>query len=386
MKSQNSQSKESYLNRIKRGLKTNYFNVLVFIAVCTLLIYSVWNWHITSIQLGRVIRVMTPFIIALFLAYLIRLLINFIQGVLRRIFGDRAKKGIWVFSFVISYILLIGFIVLTIIYIAPEVSNSIRHMNYSKLLQRAQDALNEFADQVPMISREFVNQKFNELQPTFWQYGTEHFVPAIYGFSKSVIGTIYNIVFGIVISAYFIIDKDNLVRQLNRFVYAFSPKGKEKKIWNTIVDCNRIFSGFLIGKAIDSLIIGVLCFIFMSIFSMPYAILISMIVGVTNMIPYFGPFIGAVPGILLYLLIDFKLAVMFAVLILILQQFDGWYLGPKILGETTGIKPLWVIFAITVGGAYFGVLGMFLGVPVVAVISYLLNKIVKGKLTKKKAL
>ena len=121
----------------------------------------------------------------------------------------------------------------------------------------------------------------------------------------------------------------------------------------------------------------------MSIFQFKYPILISVIVGITNMIPYFGPFIGAIPGVFIYLFIDPKMAIMFAIMILALQQFDGIYLGPKILGDLTGIKPLWVIFGITVGGAYFGVLGMFLGVPTVAVLMYILDLFLKKKMREK---
>jgi predicted PurR-regulated permease PerM len=122
----------------------------------------------------------------------------------------------------------------------------------------------------------------------------------------------------------------------------------------------------------------------LTLFHLPYALLLSVIVGVTNMIPYFGPFIGAVPGILLFLVIDPVKAVILAIIILAIQQFDGWVLGPYILGEKTGIGPLWVIFAITIGGAYFGVLGMFLGVPVVAVVSFLLTRAIDFNLKKKK--
>lgn len=120
----------------------------------------------------------------------------------------------------------------------------------------------------------------------------------------------------------------------------------------------------------------------MSILKLPYALIISVIVGVTNMIPYFGPFIGAVPGILLLLFVSFKYALIFTVLIIVLQQFDGLYLGPKILGESTGLRPLWIIFAITVGGSMAGVLGMFLGVPTLAVIAYILNYFIEKRLHK----
>ena len=124
-------------------------------------------------------------------------------------------------------------------------------------------------------------------------------------------------------------------------------------------------------------------YILMTIFRFPYAVLLSVIVGVTNMIPYFGPFIGAVPGVVLYLCIDPVQAVLFGFMIFVLQQFDGWFLGPKILGNSTGLTPLWVIFAITVGGSYFGVLGMFLGVPVVAVIAHLCSKWLDRRLKKR---
>ena len=121
----------------------------------------------------------------------------------------------------------------------------------------------------------------------------------------------------------------------------------------------------------------------MSIIGLPYAMLLSLIVGVTNMIPYFGPFIGAIPGVIIYLVIEPKYAIIYVVMIFVLQQFDGLYLGPKILGDLTGIKPLWVIFGITVGGAYFGVLGMFLGVPTVAALMHILSVIMEKKMKAK---
>ena len=134
---------------------------------------------------------------------------------------------------------------------------------------------------------------------------------------------------------------------------------------------------------IDSLIIGVLCWIAMTVLNIPYALVISVIVGITNMIPYFGPFIGAIPGVVLLIIVDIKFAVIFGILIFILQQFDGLYLGPKILGESTGLRPIWIIFAITVGGWLAGVVGMFLGVPVVAVISFLIDRSLKLRIKKK---
>ena len=121
----------------------------------------------------------------------------------------------------------------------------------------------------------------------------------------------------------------------------------------------------------------------MSILEIPYPLVISLIVGISNMIPYFGPIIGAVPGIILLLIVDIPYAVVFGIMILVIQQIDAWYLEPRILGETTGIRPIWIIFAITVGGYVAGVLGMFLGVPVVAVLSFLLDKLIESRIVKK---
>ena len=181
-----------------------------------------------------------------------------------------------------------------------------------------------------------------------------------------------------------IYSKENFRFQAKRVVYAILPEEEGDELCATLRECNNIFGAFLISKAIDSLIIGCICCVAMNMIGLPYAVLLSVIVGITNMIPYFGPFIGAVPGVLIYLCTDWELAVIFAIMILVLQQFDGLILGPRLLGQSTGLSPIWVIFAITVGGAYFGVIGMFIGVPVVAVIAYLINKLISSRLRGKK--
>ena len=146
---------------------------------------------------------------------------------------------------------------------------------------------------------------------------------------------------------------------------------------------NAIFSGFVRGKLLDSLIIGILCFICCSILKMPYTPLVSVVVGVTNVIPFFGPFLGAVPSAFLILLVSPKQCLVFVIFIVILQQFDGNILGPKILGDATGISSFWVIVAILVGGGFAGVLGMFIGVPVFACIQELLKFLMDRRLRKR---
>ena len=199
----------------------------------------------------------------------------------------------------------------------------------------------------------------------------------------SVISWVVDITIAIIVSVYMLIDRNRLITNFRKLIYAVMKRDKADKLLGTLSECNKIFGSFIIGKTIDSVIIGFMCFAFMTIIGLKYAILISVIVGITNMIPYFGPFIGAIPGVIILLTADFKQAVIFAVLILALQQFDGLYLGPKILGDSTGLRPLWIIFAITIGGWAAGPIGMFLGVPCVAVIAFLVQNKIDRKLSEK---
>ena len=147
-------------------------------------------------------------------------------------------------------------------------------------------------------------------------------------------------------------DHKNLFYQGKRLIYAILPYKPANTLRNVLRESGRIFTSFIFGKALDSLIIGIICFIAMVIFRFPYAVLISVVVGITNMIPYFGPYIGGAVGFLFILIVSPFKALLFALLILVIQQFDGLYLGPKILGDKTGLKPLWVIFSIQLVAAF----------------------------------
>lgn len=164
---------------------------------------------------------------------------------------------------------------------------------------------------------------------------------------------------------------------------ALLPLPRARSVLEVCSRANRVFGGFIIGKIIDSSIIGVLCFVCMTLLRLPFAVLISVIVGVTNIIPFFGPFIGAVPSILILLIVDPIAALKFAVLVLLLQQFDGNILGPKILGDSSGLSALWVLVAIIVSGGLFGFAGMVVGVPVFAVLYALASSFFARRLREK---
>ncbi len=204
--------------------------------------------------------------------------------------------------------------------------------------------------------------------------------------SMGVIGmlkSLYNLVIGMIISVYVLSGKEKFASQSKKICYAFFDRPVANQIISACRFTNRTFIGFLGGKIVDSAIIGVLCFFGTSLLNIPYAVLISVIVGVTNIIPFFGPYIGAIPSALLVLMINPVKCIPFILFVLALQQLDGNVIGPKILGESTGLSGFWVIFSITFFGGLWGIAGMVVGVPLFAVlyagISYMVNRFLEKK-------
>lgn len=208
-------------------------------------------------------------------------------------------------------------------------------------------------------------------------------LPEMMRASYNVMSTLLNIVLGVVSALYMMMDKRKLLRGVKIINYAVFPKETAEYLHRMILNANEIFNNFIIGKAIDSLIIGILCYIGMSILQLPYAVLLSVIVGITNMIPVFGPFIGAVPGMFILLIIHPIYSVYFALFILALQQFDGNILGPLILGDKLGLSSIWILFSVCVGGGLFGIIGMFIGVPLFTVIYSAIREVLTHRLEKK---
>ena len=204
--------------------------------------------------------------------------------------------------------------------------------------------------------------------------------------SMSLIGilkSLYNLIIGFIISVYVLASKERFASQTKKMCYAFFNRSTSNMIIKEFRFVHRTFIGFLTGKIVDSCIIGVLCFMGTSLLKMPYSLLISVIVGVTNIIPFFGPYIGAIPSALLILMVNPTKCLYFIIFILILQQIDGNIIGPKILGDSTGLSGFWVIFSITLFGGIWGVLGMIVGIPIFAVIYAAVSSIINKKLTKK---
>lgn len=198
-----------------------------------------------------------------------------------------------------------------------------------------------------------------------------------------VVKVVFNILLAIIISIYVLFEKEKLVAYAKKLIYSYLSKERANMLLAGTRHVNVVFGGFISGKIVDSFIIGVLCYIFMILVDFEYAVLISIIVGVTNVIPYFGPFIGAIPSIFLLLVTDPKQGLIFAVFILILQQLDGNVIGPLILGESLKLSSMWILLAILIGGGLFGVPGMILGAPTLACLYTILGKDTRRRLAAK---
>ena len=199
----------------------------------------------------------------------------------------------------------------------------------------------------------------------------------------NIVSELFNLLIGLIVSVYVLFSKEVFMRQTKKMVYALLTPHNANLVLHFTKKSNEIFGGFIIGKVIDSAIIGVLCFVGLSLLKMPYVLLVSVIVGVTNVIPFFGPYIGAIPSAILIFLTNPLQGLYFLIFILVLQQVDGNLIGPKILGNSTGLSAFWVIFAILLGGGLFGFLGMLMGVPTFAVIYYIIQMIINHKLERK---
>lgn len=370
-----------------------YYTVCIYVTITVIIlavaIKAIWCWASTLHTLSKILYMLSPFLIGVFIAYLINPLVKLIDKyIFIKIFKIKKgaiRKGL---SILISYIVVFGVIAFCISVIIPEIYSSLKNIygnvqdEYDKFLNFLEDLSNKHPDwDISYIINVAKENSSNIID--FIKGSLDKVLPLIYNTSISVISWTIKVIIAIIVSCYMLIDKDRLLLSIKKLIYVFFKEEKAKNIVSTCKECNKIFGNFLIGKSIDSAIIGCMCFVFMNMLHLKYSMLISVIVGVTNMIPYFGPFIGAAPGVLLLLTVNWRYALIFGVLIFVLQQFDGLYLGPKILGESTGLRPVWIIFAITAGGWLCGPIGMFLGVPVVAVIAYLIDKIVSRKLADK---
>lgn len=355
--------------------KKDILKLIVFISVVLILAKMIDNFEFFLGSFDKLLSLISPLFWGIGIAYILNALMVWIEKKLpniRRI----ATLGI-------VYVVFIGILTIFSLLIAPKIVQSI--IDLGEKLPRY---LSE--------SYEYVSKYVNDLSSTTgWDLSFLNIDDQTVGRILGIFNTTFNSVFftainvtknfltfvlGIFVSIYLLYEKENYLEYASKNILALFGAQKTVEILDYFKRVNHIFKSFLVGKFIDSSIVGILCFAGLSLLKVNYALLLSLIVGITNMIPYFGPFIGAIPAIILTLFFDPLQAVWVALFILGLQQFDGWYLGPAILGETMGISPLFIILAILVGGGFAGPLGMLLAVPLFKSVSELWEDMVEKKL------
>ncbi len=344
--------------------------------------------------LSSVSDILRPFIIAAIFAYIVNGPMMFFERQFGRLTDKKKPHPVLkrVLAIIAAWVASLAVLVLFFVIIVPDVKISITTLintlpGYFESLKAFITAMAEKYQLDISYLNSFMNFQVTAdgIMEIIDKY-SDALIPQlanIANISVQIGSFIADVIIAIIISVYLLFSKETLIAQLKKALYALFNRKLADVSVRVARETHRTFSGFISGKLLDSLIIGILCFIGMSILKYEYALLISFIVGVTNVIPFFGPMFGAIPSVLLLLMIDPWHALWFAVFIFALQQLDGNVIGPKILGDSTGLPALWVMFAILVGGALWGVAGMFVGVPLFAVI-YRFSKEIFENLLKKK--
>ena len=332
-------------------------------------------------RIGIFINILSPFAGGIVIAYILDPMVKFFYT---RLFKE--KKGTRGFAILLAYAVAILLLMLLGWLVVPQIVNSIGMLftNFPGYIQGVQEMLlyvqSEYGIDLQQATKMLDDSE--AMVKEIYAMATNA-MPQIVASIGSVASNFVAIFTSIAASIYMLADKDHLLHQLRTLAHAFLP---EKVASNTLRIChyaNVNFTGFFVGKIIDSAIIGVITFVAMTILRLDFAVLISVFIGITNIIPVFGPFIGAIPSVFILLLIDPLQAVIFCVLILIIQQLDGNFIGPKILGSSIGISALWILFSIVVGGDLFGIVGMVVGVPVFATLYGLAQEFVHYALDKR---
>lgn len=373
--------------------------LIFFIVFCCCIVVVCILFRFSEIKavFNMLMRIAQPIIYGLAIGYLINPIMMFIEKKLLKLADKKSgnkkiRRIIRTVSSILAVLVFIMVIAALISMVIPEVS-----ANLSNLVDTMPAQMNSFI--VHLNEWEFGNQELVSMVETYlmtaadWMEDwlknsllpqTKDYVATVTSGVINVLVAFKNIVIGLVVSIYAMCEKENFEGQSKKIIFALLPARAANQVIQVFHTTNNVFGGFIKGKLLDSLIIGIICYIVLYIIKMPYTLLVSVIVGVTNVIPFFGPIIGAIPSIFLILLVDPLYALYFAIFVVILQQVDGNIIGPKILGDSTGLSSFWVMFAILVGSGLFGVMGMLLGCPVFAVIYYIIQKMIHYFLEKKK--
>jgi predicted PurR-regulated permease PerM len=385
---------------MKINWNTKYFTIAVYAVLATIVsaiaILIIFNFDEFLDKMSVIGAVLTPIVIGIFCAYLLNpLMMKFEKGVFRKLSSsDSAKKrgaarGI---SLTLTMVTVLAFFALIIIMVIPQLITNIISIfdNMDSYIDTLKSAIANISDRYPTLAEFLGNplDDFSKFVSNMWsRYSGE-----LLGFAGNVatgiwavLDTLKNVIIGLIISIYLLARKEMFIGQSKKLIFAFVRVERAQKFLAVCREASKKFLGSIIGKIVEAMIVAVFCFLGCVIMGMPYSLLIAAIMFVFNLIPFIGPAIGCVPCALLLLLSDEPIkALWFIIFMVILQNVDGNIIAPWILGDSTGLPAVWILISILVGGGLFGILGIFLGVPVCAVIYMLFKNYIEERLKRRK--
>lgn len=389
--------------KIKLNNKYVRWGLTAFLVIAAAILFYYFVFHSSNILdgLSRLADILMPVVVGLAMAYLLSPVLNYIErkiiipicekcGIKKSKRRDSIIRGISVFLTAFVFVAMIYMLFYMLIsQLVPSIQNIIN--NFDRYTGNVMNWINRILDDNPEVRNyalQTVNQYSKQLDELIRQLPSNArvWLRTVTNTATNILSVLWDFIIGFIISIYVMISKEKFKAQGKKIIYALFERDTANIIIRNFHFTHKTFIGFLGGKIADSIIIGLLCFIGVSLMHTPYGALISVIIGVTNIIPFFGPYLGAIPSAFLILIVDPMHplnCVYFLIFILVLQQFDGNILGPKILGSSTGLTSFWVIFAITFFGGLFGVVGMIVGVPIFAVIYAAIKSMVNTALAKK---
>ncbi|MCL2013620.1 MAG: AI-2E family transporter [Oscillospiraceae bacterium] len=374
----------------KKYIITAVLSFLV-IAASILFFLAVNNFGRILSAISFLFSILSPVIFGFAFAYLLAPVLNFYEKtVLKKLNNNPERKKLTrVLGMMMTYLSFLAIIVFFLWTLIPTLIDSIRGVigNSNQYIENITSFVNEFLkgsaaegvvqDQLNNIADNIINSM--DMLPSVLNSAVSNLITVVIEVANSII----NILIGVVISVYFLAGKENFFAQTKKVMFALFGKRVANRTIEITAHTHNVFSKFIFGRIIDSAIIGVICYVGMLILRLPHPALIAFIVGITNIIPFFGPFMGAIPSAILILFDDWVKMIWFVIFILILQQFDGNFLGPKIVGKSVGLPAFWVIFAILIGGGLFGIPGIFMAVPIFVIIFGLFNAFITRRLQSK---
>ena len=349
--------------------------IFVTFCCCTLFFFMIYRYNGFTGFWKELAGILQPITIGVVIAYLLNPVMKFLESHIIKFLEPRMKnqkkrnkiaRGIAIAGALLFLVLIF---VLLFAAVVPSILQSVQG-----IVTKLPEEINNLVKWVEEITNG--NTQISTMVEDAVEWGTN----AVSSFFEA---DVLNILVGLIVSVYVMASKEVFAGQAKKIVYALFKPVRANVIVETVRKSNEIFGGFISGKILDSAIIGLLAYIVLVIMNMPDTILVAVIIGVTNVIPFFGPFIGAVPSFLIIVLQDPAKGLYFLIFVIILQQVDGNIIGPKILGDSTGLSSFWVVFAIMVFGGLWGFLGMLLGVPIMAVIYYIVQRCVSYFLKKR---